>query len=296
MVMDEAVRMHVIDGGHAGRFTAMASPCEVLVLGSSEQEAAAVAAAAAAEVRRIERHWSRYRDDNIVARINAAQGVPVEVDDETAAFLDYAALLFELSQGRFDVTSGVLRRVWHFDGSDRVPDDAAIAEVLPLVGWPRVQWQRPLLQLPAGMEIDFGGIGKEYAVDKAMQMARTMTTSPVLINCGGDLAVSGPRSDGSPWQIGIHAPGLQPPPMVLLHSGAIATSGDAHRFLLKDGVRYAHVLDPKSGQAVHGGPRAVSVRASSCTEAGVLSTLALLHADQAEAFLQRRQADAKVWW
>jgi thiamine biosynthesis lipoprotein len=299
-MMPDAVAVDVTavpSGGYVGRFTAMASPCEVLLDDVTRPEAEALTRIAATEVSRIERHWSRYRDDNVVHRINTADGAEVEVDAETARFLDYAQHLYVFSDGLFDVTSGVLRRVWRFDGSDRVPDQAAIDAVLPQVGWHRVHWRSPVLRMPAGMEIDFGGIGKEYAVDRALHHLRTKTSKPVLVNCGGDLAVSGPRSDGSAWQVGIVLPPSDaPPPSLALSGGAIASSGDAHRFLLKDGIRYPHVLDPRSGWAVTGGPRSVTVRAASCTEAGVLSTLALLHGAEAERFLREQHADAAVWW
>ncbi|TJY63137.1 FAD:protein FMN transferase [Sinimarinibacterium sp. CAU 1509] len=298
--MLDAANVHVATacgGGYVGRFLAMASPCEVLCCDAGAEETEALTRVAATEVLRIEQHWSRYRNDNVVYRINTAGGAAVQVDEETARFLDYAQHLYQFSDGLFDVTSGVLRRVWPFDGSDRVPTQAAIDAVLPLVGWHRVRWRSPELQMPPGMEIDFGGIGKEYAVDRALKCLREQTSKPVLVNCGGDLAVSGPRSDGSQWQVGIdlQQPG-SPAPTVGLSSGAIASSGDAHRFLLKGGIRYPHVLDPRSGWAVVGGPRTVTVRAASCTEAGVLSTLALLHGANAESFLREQLADAAVWW
>ena len=284
-------------GGLAGRFEAMASPCEVLVDGADATEVARVASLVAAEVWRIEALWSRYLEGNVVDRINTAQGRAVTVDEETARFLDYAAHLYELSGGLFDVTSGVLRRVWTFDGSDRVPAQEAIDTVLPLVGWSQVSWRRPVLQMKPGMQIDFGGIGKEYAVDRACAIARQASAHPVLVNCGGDLAAGAPRRDGRPWLVGIdaHVPG-QATPVIHLHRGGVATSGDAHRFLLKDGVRYPHILNPKSGWSVPGGPRAVTVAAPSCIEAGVLSTMAMLHGGEAAEFLAQMGADAQLVW
>jgi thiamine biosynthesis lipoprotein len=276
----------------AGRFEAMASPCEVLVDGADEAELHAVTVAVAAEVQRIEQLWSRYRTGNIVHRINTAGGRAVQVDAETAGFLDYAQHLHGWSDGLFDVTSGVLRRAWRFDGSDRVPTADRVAALLPLVGWEKVSWKAPVLRMPMGMEIDFGGIGKEYAVDRACAVARTATARPVLVNCGGDLACTAPRSNGEAWQVGIDA-GVAgaATPLVRLSQGAVATSGDAHRFLLKDGVRYPHVLNPKTGWPVTGGPRAVTVAAQTCTEAGVLATVALLHGAGAEEFLKDAGAD-----
>lgn len=284
-------------GGFAGRFSAMASPCEVLADGADADELRAITQVVATEVWRIERHWSRYRKDNVVHRINTAGGRPVEVDAETAQFLDYAQHLHSWSGGLFDVTSGVLRRAWRFDGSDRLPAPERVAALLPMVGWDKVSWKAPVLQMRMGMEIDFGGIGKEYAVDRACTLAARATAHPVLVNCGGDLAASAPRRDGAPWAVGIATgvPGTATP-LVRLAQGGVATSGDANRFLLKDGVRYPHVLNPKTGQPVSGGPRAVTVAAANCTEAGVLSTVAMLHGAGAEAFLQDAGADYTLTW
>lgn len=298
--MVSAARMHeprVLVDGSVGRFAAMASPCEVLVDGADAAELLRVTGAVAAEVWRIERHWSRYRSDNVVHRINNAGGQPVTVDPETAQFLDYAAHLHEWSGGLFDVTSGVLRRAWKFDGSDRLPTLEQVEALMPLVGWKKVSWQSPVLRMPMGMQIDFGGIGKEYAVDRACAIARALTPRPVLVNCGGDLAATGPRRGGQPWQVGIDTgvPGVAAP-VVRLAQGGVATSGDANRFLLKDGVRYPHVLDPTTGWPVTGGPRAVTVAAPTCTEAGVLATVALLHGSTAEDFLKEAGADYAVTW
>lgn len=288
-------------GGLAGRFEAMASPCELLVDGADAASLQRLTALAAEEVWRIEAQWSRYQSGNIVDRINHADGRTIVVDEETARFLDYAARLWTLSDGLFDVTSGVLRRAFRFDGSDRLPSTDAVDALLPLVGWEKAFWQSPRLSLLPGMEIDFGGIGKEYAVDRACALVAEAGGLPALLNCGGDLAASAPRAGGEPWQVGIDTHGLtrdsaQATPVIALHRGGIASSGDVHRYLLKDGVRYPHVLDPRSGWPVLGGPRVVTVVATSCTEAGVLSTLALLHGPRAEAFLADFEAEARLLW
>src|SRR5690242_20372407 len=145
---------------HAGwvraRWHALGGPCELLVDGADTTHAAELARDAAGESWRIERKFSRYRDDRVLHAIHTAHGHAVTVDDETAQLLDYAAECHAVSEGRFDITSGVLRRVWTFDGGSRVPDAAAIARVLPLVGWGRVTWRRPQLVLPEGMELDLG--------------------------------------------------------------------------------------------------------------------------------------------
>jgi len=271
----------------------MGSPCEVLVDSSREQPAQAVTSAVAACAWRIEQKFSRYRDDNIVARINRAAGQPVEVDEETARLLDFAELAWRISDGKFDITSGVLRRAWKFDGGDRAPDPEGVRALLPLVGWSKVKWHRPALTLLPGMEIDFGGIGKEYAVDQALAAAAEITRDPVLVNFGGDLAATGRRRDGSAWRIGIEdaAATNQASPqaagLLELAAGALATSGDTYRFVKAHGERRPHVLDPRTGEPVRGAPQSVTVAAATCTLAGMWCTLAMLEGRDAEALLMR---------
>lgn len=269
-------------------FKAMATPCEVRLETNDAALAETVGRVASAEAARIERKFSRYRGDSVVGRINASGGREIAVDAETADLLDFAQQCFEISDGLFDITSGVLRRAWHFDGSDRVPDEAQIAPLRALVGWHRVRWKRPALVLPAGMEIDLGGLAKEYAVDTTLAAVARVTSRPALVNFGGDLRVSGPRTYGARWNVAIesvetagHVAGL-----LELADGALATSGDARRFLLKDGVRYSHILDPRTCRPVENAPRSVTVAAATCVEAGLVATLAALQGRHAETFLK----------
>jgi thiamine biosynthesis lipoprotein len=265
----------------------MASPCEVHVAGTDQATAARVVGLVAAEARRIEAKYSRYRADNIVHAINAAGGRPIEVDEETARLLDYAAQLFTLSGGKFDITSGVLRKAWRFDGSDRVPKRTTVKALLDRVGWQRADWRRPWLRLAPGMQIDLGGIGKEYAVDRAAAAVEDITPQ-CLLNFGGDLRALGPAGGGRPWVVGVEAlsaDAAAPAQRIRLERGALATSGDARRFLVKNGKRYSHVLDPTTGWSVEGAPRSVTVAAPTCTQAGMLATFALLEGRGAEAFL-----------
>lgn len=274
----------------------MAGPCEVLLNTDDESVARGVIESIARTAWRIERKFSRYRDDNIVHEINSSAGQPVSVDEETAKLLDFAANLHELSDGLFDISSGALRRVWQFDGSDRVPAPAEIAAVLPLVGWRKIRWQRPVLTMRPGMQIDFGGIGKEYAVDLAAGSARELFAGSCLINFGGDLAISRPRRSGGSWCVGVESarePASNAVAMIKLRSGAMATSGDTYRFNLRDGRRYTHVLDPRTGWPVADAPRSVTVCAPTCTEAGMLTTMALLRGAGARKFL--RDAGVRCW-
>lgn len=271
----------------------MASPWEVHVAGADAVEVQQVSASVAAEVWRIERAYSRYRTDNLVHAINTARGAAVRVDAETARLLDYAAALWQASEGRFDITTGALRRVWRFDGASPVPSVMDVEAVMPQVGWQRLRWDGASLQLPPGMEIDFGGIGKEFAVDRGLAVATSLTSKPVLINGGGDLAASAPPGSAEPWRVGIeNVPGRESP-RLQLYRGAIASSGDAHRHLIRDGVRYGHLLDPRTGWPVTAAARSVTVLADTCSQAGAHSSIALLHGADAETYLQAQ--DLAFW-
>jgi len=266
----------------------MGSPCEVLVDSPHEQPAQAVASAVAACAWRIEEKFSRYRGDSVVSRINRSGGEAVEVDEETAKLLDFADHAWRISDGKFDITSGVLRRAWKFDGGTRVPAAEEVQALLPLVGWSRANWHRPLLTLQPGMEIDFGGIGKEYAVDLALAAAADITDAPVLVNFGGDLAATGPQRDRRAWRVGVEGiSGASIPRTLELTGGALATSGDTYRFITESGTRRPHILDPRSGEPVRGAPRSITVAAANCVEAGLWCTLAMLEGAGAEAFLER---------
>ncbi|MEQ8205345.1 MAG: FAD:protein FMN transferase [Woeseia sp.] len=266
----------------------MASPCEVLLRCDDPEQAEAALNTVAAEAWRVEDKFSRYRPDNIVAVINDSNGKAFAVDDETANLIDFATALYEMSEGRFDISSGVLRRAWQFDGSDRLPNEQTVADILTCVGWNKVQWQRPNLTLQPGMQIDFGGIGKEYAVDRAAALA-TEHVAHCLVNFGGDLATAGASDAFPPWQVGIETPdssGQRADRLIKLTNGGLATSGDARRFLTKDGKRYSHILNPLTGWPIEHAPRSVTVAADTCTQAGMLATLAMLQGAEAESFLE----------
>lgn len=272
----------------------MGSPCELLTEAASAKDAEELTALVATEAWRIEDKFSRYLGGNIIAEINSANGRPIEVDEETAQLLDFAATLHQLSDGAFDITSGVLRRAWTFDGGDRIPADETVTELLHLVGWKRCEWQAPVLQLPQNMEIDLGGIGKEYAVDRAVLELRASADIPCLVNFGGDLAITGPPQLRNAWSIGIEGIELDAADKLIeLRQGAIATSGDARRFLRRNGIRYGHVIDPRTGWPVSDAASSITVAADTCTQAGTLATLAMLRGRDAERFLDRQ---AEQYW
>lgn len=287
------------------RFNAMASPCEVIVQSTDKQLVQALGNIVSAEVWRIEDKYSRYDQRSVCSAINTKAGQSVAIDQETYLLLNFADQCYQLSDGLFDISSGGLRKVWSFHGghieSSQFPSLAQISAVMPYVGWENIHFDQQQITLIKGMEIDFGGIGKEYAVDRAILLTKQFTDKPVLVNLGGDLAVTSPRFNNATWQVAIEHPDIDSElaqdraadMIVALKSGALATSGDARRFIIKDGIRYGHILNAKTGWPIANAPRSITVVAPQCIQAGILATLALLQGENAEQFLT--QQDIKFW-
>jgi thiamine biosynthesis lipoprotein len=283
------------EGFLVGKFSAMGCDCEILMDTNQLDVARALVRLGSTEARRIEKKFSRYRSDSVVRQINSKAGSSVEVDDETAQLLDFAERCHELSDGLFDISSGVLRRAWTFDGGDRMPAADTIRGLLQFVGWKKIAWQRPVIKLAVGMEIDLGGIGKEYAVDRTLQLLQQHSDLGILVNYGGDIAVGGKRRDGMAWRVGIEDSRHIESAVknICLKQGAIATSGDARKFVVVGGKRYGHILNPQTGWPVADGFRSVTVAADSCSEAGFLSTCGILNGQKASEFL--RDAGVQSW-
>jgi thiamine biosynthesis lipoprotein len=270
-------------------FRAMGTPCEIQLFAPTKTEANNAFLAVIADVERLEARYSRYKPDSFLSAINraAAIGGTINVDDETASLLDYAVTCHEQSDGLFDITSGILRHAWKFDKGG-LPEQSLVDELRDKVGWHKVSWKRPVLAFPVpGMEIDFGGVVKEYAVDRAASLCYGLGIRRGVINLGGDIKVIGPRDDGSPWRVGIRHPRSEDALLdtVQLYEGALASSGDYERCIMVDGVRYGHVLNPKTGWPVRH-LAAVSVVADFCVVAGSASTIAMLKEDRGAEWLQ----------
>lgn len=259
-------------------FQAMGSFCEIQFLDLSRIDARQRLRILLGEVERLERKYSRYSSTSLTAEINASAGntLGVKVDAETRALLNHALSCYEQSNGLFDITSGVLRQAWDFR-SGRVPAQAEIDRLLPHIGFHRLQLKKSRIVLPAGMEIDFGGIVKEYAADSVARLARSLGIESGLVNLGGDFAVIGPLPDDRPWPVGIIHPagGKRLMARLMLKQGGLASSGDYERAFVHQGKRYSHILNPRTGWPCDG-LRAVSVCADLCTLAGSAATIAML--------------------
>lgn len=272
-------------------FSAMASPCELLIDTTDKALALRLGNIAANEAWRIEDKYSRYDKNSQCSQINSKAGHVTKIDQETFRLLSFANDCYVMSGGAFDITSGILRQAWHFDGSDNIPSEEKVNSLLNYVGWHKVEFSKDSVLLKEGMEIDFGGLGKEYAVDNTVLLLSKVTDTPFLVNYGGDIAVHGKKAQDEPWLVGIEHLDINKlkKTNVTIKQGAVATSGDANRFLLKNETRYSHILDVNTGWPVESPPRAITVAAPHCIQAGFLATLALMQGENAEAFLTEQE-------
>lgn len=272
----------------AQRFRAMGCPCELRLYGDDSANLEHALDRLQAEALRFERSYSRYRDDSVVGQANAraGSGQATPVDPETHAILSYADACYRESEGLFDTTSGIYRRLWHADAAG-VPDQEAIDDVRSLVGWHRVHWDERSITLPeVGMEIDLGGVVKEYAADALATLAVELGIRHGLVNLGGDLKVIGPHPDGSPWQVGVTNPADRSGAIAVtqLLSGGIATSGSYERTFELGGRSFSHIINPLTGWPADE-LKSVSVLAPQTLVAGSLATIAML----------KTEADAIRW-
>ena len=288
-------------------FKALGGPNEIQLYANSQAVADAMFNILLIEVERIERKYSRYLPDSVVSQINASAGHSryQVVDEETTFLLNYAQTCFEHSEGLFDITSGSLRRVWDF-AERKIPNESTLREALSLVGWNDVHWDGQNIFLPrAGMELDFGGIGKEYAVDRLASIVRSQGIKSALLTLGGDIAAIGTHADGNLWKIGVQHPRIAHAVLTFIESrdACMATSGDYEKYFELDGKRYCHILNPITGFPVSGF-QSVTVVASNCLVAGSMATISMLFGEKkGKKFLSSLQlpyvavaSDGSVVW
>ncbi len=269
-------------------FRAMGSPCEIQLHAPGEAVARQIAQLAMADAARLEQRYSRYRSDSVLSAINqvAAAGGSFALDEETASLLQYADTCYAQSDGLFDITSGLLRQAWDFR-SGRLPEPQQIAVLLERIGWDKVDFDGSAIRFPPGMELDLGGIVKEYAADRLATLCWNAGARHGLVNLGGDIRVIGPQPDGTPWRIGIRDPRRPAGGALLtieLQGGGVASSGDYERCITLDGVRYGHILNPQTGWPVQH-MAAITVVADFCVVAGSASTIGMLKQQGGPAWL-----------
>jgi len=265
------------------QFQAMGGPCEVH-LWLPTNDYSNITSELEAEVERLEEKYSRYRESSLLSRINRGELNSTPLDDETAALLNYADQCYQLSDCLFDPTVGILKNVWNYRGT-ALPEPYDLQNCLKHVGWRKLGWDGSTLNIPDGMELDFGGIVKEFATDRLTVILKEKGIAG-LVNLAGDIAVSSTQPDGEPWDVAISHPREQGAiAVVKLSSGGIAGSGDYERYIDVDGIRYCHILRPDTGYPSTGGLSSISVIANSCLMAGSVSTVAMLKGQDASDWL-----------
>lgn len=263
----------------------MGCPAE-LRLEADPSRAATAAAAARAEIERLEARYSHYRDDSLLGQLarDAGSGRWMPLNAEDQALFQLAGHLHRASGGAFDASAGPLLRLWDFRRAE-IPDPAALQAARLCVGWDQLQLEGDRLRLPrAGMRLDFGGLVKEYAADRAAAVCRAHGIQHGLVDLGGDLAVIGAHADGRPWRIGIRDPVATQRAIacIELSRGGLASSGTYARMFEAGGRIHSHLLDARRGEPV-GGLLGVSVIADDCLSAGAVATVALLLGAEAGA-------------
>jgi thiamine biosynthesis lipoprotein len=277
------MKLSLRDTFYICEFTAMASPCEVFFIEKKATKAQRLAESIHNETQRLEKKYSRYILSSVTSQLNLQSGHSSPIDEETYQLLSYAKNCYELSEGLFDITTGILRRAWK-EGA--VPPAAELESLKAKMGFKKIEFNKKSIRMPKDMEIDFGGIVKEYAVDKVALLLREQTDGPMLVNFGGDLFSDG--KDGHVWKVGVESTKQLGAAAINIDfiKGGLATSGSTRRFMVVDGKRYGHIFDPFTQYPTLNAPLSVTVLASSCTEAGFLSTLAMLKGEKAEKFLK----------
>lgn len=273
-------------------FNSMGCSCSIQFYAQDPSHAQIVFQKCLAESTRLDQYYSNFTSTSFTAEINrhAGEKSGIIVDNETAGLLDYAEYCYEMSDGLFDITAGILQRAWNFkENPPKLPTQSFINKLLKVVGWKKVIWKKPKLILPfPGMLLDFGGVVKEYAADCLYSICKAENIHHGIINMSGDMRVIGPHVDGRPWEITIGLPRNETgenPIKFSLSQGAVATSGDYEKSIVINGKHYCHILNPKTGWPVSG-LSSVTAVTDLCIVAGSVTTTALLKGKRGLSWLK----------
>jgi FAD:protein FMN transferase len=270
----------------------MGNHFEFSVVSGDEELALQQIHAGIAEVQRIEKLLTTFDDSSDTNRINKMAGIaPVEVQSEVFSLIERSLKISELTQGAFDITYGSIdKRFWNFDrGMTSLPDRDQARKMVHLVNYRNVildSKKQTVFLKEAGMRIGFGGIGKGYAADKAKSIMLNAGVTSGIVNAAGDLTVWGSQPGGQPWTIGIADPSRKEFPFasVNLSDVSVATSGNYEKYVVIDGKKYSHTIDPKTGYPVQG-IKSVTIICNSAELADAMATPVMVMGIKAGLFL-----------
>lgn len=273
--------------------TLMGSAFSFTVVGQNDSIANVAIDAAIREIERIENLISEWRDHTLVSKINANAGLnSVHVTKELMDLLHTALYFSELSDGAFDISIAAMDKVWTFDGSmKKLPADTVLKGAVRNVGFDKIVLDtvaNTVLLKKQGMKIGFGSIGKGYAADKARKLLQTMGISAGIVNAAGDISTWGNQLDGKPWLVGVKNPyrANRYFPILKMRNAAVATSGSYEKYALIDGIRYAHIINPKTGWPSSGITSVSIVGPSTCIANGLSTSIMVLGWQRGKALLQ----------
>jgi thiamine biosynthesis lipoprotein len=261
-------------------FASMGSHLNLSVWTTVPKETAAAFDTIEKEFRRLEDLMSNWREGSDIQKLNAGAGEhPVPVSPEIRELFRTANQISEWTNGKFDVTFGVMSGLWKFDyqnEDDTIPDPGEVARRRKFINYRDLKLDEPkgtAFLIRRGMVANLGGIGKGYAVDRARNILEAAGFRNFMIQFGGDMYVAGNAGD-RPWRLGIQDPRGTDNHIfasIELSDSTFSTSGDYERFFIKDGRRYHHIIDPATGEPSVG-CRSVTIIAKSATIADGLST------------------------
>lgn len=261
------------------RWRALGSACELQIAEPDwpQTRLEAVAGKVRDWVENFEMRYSRFRPESLLRRLNASAGQGwIAVDAGMEAMLDLCDRVVFLTRGVLDPTALPLIQLYY--RREAPPTEDEVAAALPRIGWSRVERRAGAVRLPAGMCLDFGGFGKEFAVDEVATLLETEGVGHYLVNLGQDLRMAGAPVGAAGWIVGLEDPKNPDTALtrVALSGGGVAASGDYRRLFVANGRRYGHIVDPRTGYPVANRCRAVHVIAGTCLEAGLHSTSAFI--------------------
>ena len=262
-------------------FSAMGTNCEISYTATSENQAFSFREKTLNWINYFENRYSRYLPKSLISKINNSAGIqPVKITEEDYRLFNFCDTLHFLTKGIFDPTTLPLSKIWDFKSKNpTVPPKFIIEKTLSKIGWKKVVFDEDYTFLPeSGMGIDLGGFGKEYAVDRVIELAKEHEISSALVNLGGDVRSIGSPPNSDFWRIGIEDPNFKGHARFALIANnlAVATSGNYQRYFESNGVRYGHLLNHQTGYPTTSSYLSASVVAKTCLEAGILSTCSLL--------------------
>jgi thiamine biosynthesis lipoprotein len=269
----------------------MGTKLELVALGEDVEDMDAAIAAAEREMRRIEDLMTTWRPSPLTRLNDAAGQGPQEVPLELAQIIDRGLALGELTEGAFDITFAGVGKLWSFKkGKERLPSPQEVEAAIARVDYRkvRVDLEASTVEVPEGMRIGLGGIAKGYAVDQAMKVMREHGVRNGVVNAGGDMKVLG-KKFGYNWQVAIKHPRKRGRAIALLRisNSCVVSSGDYERFFEKDGKRYHHILDPRTGYPATGAMSSTVVAPNAEFADALATALCVLGAEKGLALIQR---------